>query len=563
VSPSAPAPTPPAGAASAPVGAAASGPLVVAIVVDQLAAWVASERLPLLPRDGGFARLLREGTYVRDMRYAHAVTDTAPGHAALFTGAVPRASGVWANELPDAAAHGKVSIVLDKSTKLISAVATDYTGSSARLLKTETVADRFRAAHGDALIVSLSIKDRGAIFGGGKTPTATIWYDRPHDAFVTSTAFAQSFPAWAIPLDVPNAVRAKPWTPLDEAWVRTHAATPDAEEGEGKLDGKSITFPHDAAHAEVPSKAFIGSPAADKALLDLALAALDANRTASGVRLLSISLSANDYIGHAYGPDSWEAWDELRQLDSSLGRFFAALDARFGANGWSVVLSGDHGIVTMPEAALQVPASRPWCKQGDTDDKWHRPCGAGGRLFNKELATELEKVAEATFKKPDLVAGVVDPYVYLSNDARGLPAKDKMKLLAALTVALKKHPEIDRVVDTSALPATCPPDSDESVDALTCRSFVPGSAGDLYMLVKPGSFFDADVVVGKGTSHGTPYLYDRSVPLLVRAPGHAVAGKVVEEPISFRAYARALATLLGVEPPDSEAARAIDLAKAP
>jgi hypothetical protein len=96
-----------------------------------------------------------------------------------------------------------------------------------------------------------------------------------------------------------------------------------------------------------------------------------------------------------------------------------------------------------------------------------------------------------------------------------------------------------------------------------CRSFVPGGAGDLYVLVKAGSFFDPDVVVGKGTSHGSPYLFDRSVPLLVRAPGHAAAGRVVEEPVSFRAYARALATLLGVEPADADAGRAIDLAKTP
>ncbi|MEM9696239.1 MAG: hypothetical protein AAGA56_27080, partial [Myxococcota bacterium] len=36
--------------------------VVVAMVVDQLAGWIAEERLPQLPREGGFARLVREGT---------------------------------------------------------------------------------------------------------------------------------------------------------------------------------------------------------------------------------------------------------------------------------------------------------------------------------------------------------------------------------------------------------------------------------------------------------------------------------------------------------------------
>jgi hypothetical protein len=53
------------------------------------------------------------------------------------------------------------------------------------------------------------------------------------------------------------------------------------------------------------------------------------------------------------------------------------------------------------------------------------------------------------------------------------------------------------------------------------------------------------------------------VPLIVRAPGRAVSGRTVEEPTSFRAYARALATLLAIEPPDADAARAVDFVKAP
>ncbi|MES1207762.1 MAG: hypothetical protein ABUS79_17650, partial [Pseudomonadota bacterium] len=72
-----------------PASAAPEGPApwLVTIVVDQLAAWIAAERWPELPADGGFARLRREGLTVRELRFAHAITDTAPGHSALMTGA--------------------------------------------------------------------------------------------------------------------------------------------------------------------------------------------------------------------------------------------------------------------------------------------------------------------------------------------------------------------------------------------------------------------------------------------------------------------------------------------
>jgi hypothetical protein len=542
------------------------GSVVVSIVVDQLAAWVASERLPKLPKDGGFARLLREGTYVRDMRYAHAATDTAPGHAALYTGAPPRESGVWANEVFDAKSHLPVAIVQDSSTKLVFGDAKAFTGASAQILATETVADRFRAAHPGAVIVSLSLKDRGAIFGGGKKPTATLWYDRSIDRFVTSTAFASTFPAWVGSLAVPTAVRAQPWTMLDPRWVQENAATADAQEGEALLGGKAAVFPHDVAHAENPARAFVASPFGDDALFGLSLAALDAQRDAPGTRLLAVSLSSNDYIGHAYGPDSWEAWDELRRLDASLGSFFAALDARFGSDGWSAILTGDHGITTMPEAARDAPRARSWCVRGDAGldagaDRWQRPCGVAGRIAASVLSSELSSVAETTMHAKGLVVGALDPYVYLSAEARALAPAERARLVAALVAALRKHPEVDRVIDTSALPATCPSDADESVDALVCRSYVPGRAGDLYVVMRPGSFVDAEVERGKGTSHGSPWLFDRSVPLLVRAPQRAEAGRTVEDPSSFRSFARTLSTLLGVDPPNATAGGAVDFAK--
>ena len=60
---------------------------------------------------------------------------------------------------------------------------------------------------------------------------------------------------------------------------------------------------------------------------------------------------------------------------------------------------------------------------------------------------------------------------------------------------------------------------------------------------------DCEYVIGKGTSHGSPYLYDRAVPIIVRAPGRAAAGRVVAAPQSPATFAVTAARLLGVTPP--------------
>src|SRR5262245_6823480 len=105
-------------------------------------------------------------------------------------------------------------------------------------------------------------------------------------------------------------------------------------------------------------------------------------------------------------------------------------------------------------------------------------------------------------------------------------------------------PGVGEVFDVTALPATCP--DGEGVAALVCRSVCPGRGGELYVVPARGSFFDAHVVLAKGTSHGSPFLYDRAVPLLVRAPGRVAAGRTLGAPIPFTAFTRTVSALLGL-----------------
>ncbi len=522
-------------------------PVLVTIVVDQLAAWVADERMDQLPKTGGFARLAREGTRVRELRYAHAVTDTAPGHSALYTGAIPRESGIFGNEVIDEKAGKRVSILLDPRVQAVRTTGPvpNSRGSSAARLRVPTVADQLRAARPDAFIVSLSLKDRGAIFGGGSTPTASIWYDAGTSDWVSSTAFARELPGWVPPPRrmVSSQFQSFVWDPLDPAWVKAHAKTPDDQPGEGDLAGLGTTFPHRLGAARAPALAFRATPFADEALLGLALAALDDPRAKGHAIMLAISLSANDYIGHTFGPDSWEAWDELLRLDASLARFFATLDARFTEKGYAVILSADHGVVSMPEAIKGCPA-------GARPDPWQRPCEGGTRLLPDALAEDLQAEAAKAIGPGRWIAGVADPYVYFTAAAQALDSKRRADLTEALRRWLSARSGVHSVYVTREIAGrTCAPNSDESEEALVCRSVVPFGGGELFIDTVPGTFFDPSVVVGKGTSHGTPYRYDRSVPLFARAPGRVAAGADIREPMGFGTFARTASSLLGIEAP--------------
>ena len=413
------------GAPATPAGArAASPPWLVTIVVDQLAAWMADERWPALPSDGGFARLQREGLYVRELRFVHAVTETAPGHAALYTGAVPHATGIVCNDVagPDGK---KQSILADAATRLVPAGAggpIERRGSSLAPLQVDTLADVLVAARPGAEVYSFSLKDRGALLAAGRRPKAALWLDTEGGTMVTSTAFAQAVPAWASLFADGAAVKrafGPVWQPLDAGWLASHAATRDDQEGEGDYLGLGTVFPHSATSV----KAMRATPGGDRLLLELARAAVThaAESAAGRPVLLALSLSSHDYVAHVFGPDSWEAWDELRRLDRGLAELLAALDALVGPNGYAVMLTGDHGSCPLPEIsrtgqALLVPARR----------------GAGGHTGSGRAA------AARASSRPTSRAGWTSrgrssrawsiPFVYLTPKGKALPPDDRAAL---------------------------------------------------------------------------------------------------------------------------------------
>ena len=63
--------------------------------------------------------------------------------------------------------------------------------------------------------------------------------------------------------------------------------------------------------------------------------------------LLSIGVSATDYVGHTYGPGGQEMCLQLLSLDRDLGDFFGLLD-RSGLD-YAVALTADHGGEDIPE----------------------------------------------------------------------------------------------------------------------------------------------------------------------------------------------------------------------
>lgn len=502
----APLPEPPRTAAVAPR-------LVVLIVLDQLGSWVLDEQLSLLPNDSVIRRAHEDGAFYT-AEFPYASTQTAPGHASLTSGATPAVHGIVANAIFDPE-HGFRQSVDDREHAVIGNV--DRYASPTKL-RSDTVADvLYRETGGKARIVGISIKDRSAILPVGQKADIAVFYDSVTRAMTTSTYYAPKrvLPEWLRDFNQANPVELllQTWEPGNPAELQRHLG-PDAWPGE-----MYPTFPHDPRQARDPWYAFSGTPEASEYLMAAAYAAVKAEQM--GIDevpdFLVLSVSGTDIVGHIWGARSWEYADNLQRIDRALADFVRMLESRGPV---AFVMTADHGVADLPERARA---------EGR----------AGGRLVTAALTAAAERAADAALGEGDWIAGYVPPlFTYTAN------GKSRHE---DLTRALRKAmPEVEGVQavydvrDVARLRS-----SNEEIERLVGASLPNDPPGDLYLVTEPG-WFDCPSEQG-GTNHGTPWDYDRRVPVLIW--GAAVERRTSAEVYDVLRVATTLAALLGVPAP--------------
>ena len=104
------------------------------------------------------------------------------------------------------------------------------------------------------------------------------------------------------------------------------------------------------------------TPAANSYELDFARALIDNEKLGQNdvTDVLTVSLSANDILGHQMGPDSDNQRQMVLALDHDLDSFFTWLDKKVGLSNVMVAFTADHGIAPIPaqSARLGIASAR-------------------------------------------------------------------------------------------------------------------------------------------------------------------------------------------------------------
>ena len=336
--------------------------LVIAISVDQMRA----DYLTRYQRfySGGLKWLYENGVVFERAFHNHAVTETAPGHAVILSGLNPGRSGMVANYWYDRDRRAAVYCVEDTAVSILEDAKAE--GRSPKNLMGTTLGDWIKEALPRSRVISISGKDRSAILMGGKHADEVYWYSG--GKMVTSSYYQRQVARWIgtvndkrIPLSYFN----KTWDYLQPGAEFYKLFGRDDVANEKNWNS---TFPHPIGvalfHADSAYyTSFTETPFLDDVVLASvreAVQSLNLGSQENAVDLLTIGLSATDYIGHAYGPGSHEIADQLLRLDRNLGEFFQFIDQRVGLKNTLIALTSDHGALPMPEllAAQGIQSSR-------------------------------------------------------------------------------------------------------------------------------------------------------------------------------------------------------------
>ncbi|MYM72430.1 sulfatase-like hydrolase/transferase [Duganella sp. FT134W] len=527
-------------AANAPTTASTLPKLVVVLVVDGLP----NEQVQRY-RDqfgqGGLRRMLDQGASFSDAHQAHGVTVTAIGHSAVLTGAYPYVHGIIGNNWIDPVTKKSVYCTEDTNYTYIGEETKPSDGTSPAKLKVNTLGDELRYATGSrSKVITVSGKDRGAILLAGKTGTAYMYMDKTGD-FASSTYYMKQHPEWAqkyLASKPQDRYYGKTWAPL----LPESAYAGDAPEELNQPKAGShnrLPYTYYSESGEIDAGYYASlrvGPFLDQLTLDFARAAVEGENLGhnpAGVPdLLGVSLSAHDYVNHAFGPESKLSHDHLQRLDRMLADFFNYLDKRVGMDNVLVVLTADHGFPNTPEFA----------KTQNLDAQ---------RIDGDKLMAALDQHLAAKFGVSKLVQAWSLPNIHLDY---ALAEQNKLKREDVETAAARYLLAQNGIVDTftrtqfesGAVQGT-------HINTLMRRAWNRESSGDLMVVTKPFWYFGTGV---SGTSHGSPYAYDTNVPLMIM-------GKRWIKPGAYGQYAEVvdiaptLANLLHVRPPAGSEGRVL------
>ncbi len=503
--------------------------LVVGIVVDQMRWDYVNKFKPYFKSQNGFLRFVNEGASCNNNLIPYLPTVTACGHTAVYTGAPPAIHGITGNNWYDNIQQRMVYCVEDASVQSVGIENSGAGKMSPLNVWTTTLGDELKlATNFKSKVFGISIKDRGAIIPAGHSADGAFWYDSKSGSFISSTYYGKTLPTWLTNYNNAHIVDSfykLGWNLSLPNSVYEANCDADQNDYESAPFGKEMKgFPYNLSGFVGKDYGKIAStPYGNNLVMDVASQTLINEKMGLDdiTDLLAVSFSSPDYIGHSFGPNSWETLDGYIKLDELLAQFFTLLDKQVGKNNYTVFLTADHAVANVP-GFMQ---------------KHHLP---GGVMSDDGVKVELSKLLTTKGINPKVISAISEFNIYYNHNLMDSLQISQDKLTNIITSYLEAKSYILQVVDSrKAAIAPLPQNIRERI----VNGYNPQRSGDLVFITKSGYVGGGNT----GTGHGVFYNYDAHIPLLFY--GNGIKNGTVNSVNYMTDIAPTISTLLGIQMP--------------
>ncbi len=511
--------------------------LVVGIVVDQMRWDYVNKFKPYFKSQNGFLRFVNEGASCNNNLIPYLPTVTACGHTAVYTGAPPAIHGITGNNWYDNIQQRMVYCVEDASVQSVGIENSGAGKMSPLNVWTTTLGDELKlATNFKSKVFGISIKDRGAIIPAGHSADGAFWYDSKSGSFISSTYYGKTLPTWLTNYNNAHIVDSfykLGWNLSLPNSVYEANCDADQNDYESAPFGKEMKgFPYNLSGFVGKDYGKIAStPYGNNLVMDVASQTLINEKMGLDdiTDLLAVSFSSPDYIGHSFGPNSWETLDGYIKLDELLAQFFTLLDKQVGKNNYTVFLTADHAVANVP-GFMQ---------------KHHLP---GGVMSDDGVKVELSKLLTTKGINPKVISAISEFNIYYNHNLMDSLQISQDKLTNIITSYLEAKSYILQVVDSrKAAIAPLPQNIRERI----VNGYNPQRSGDLVFITKSGYVGGGNT----GTGHGVFYNYDAHIPLLFY--GNGIKKGTVNSVNYMTDIAPTISTLLGIQMPSGSIGKPI------
>lgn len=470
--------------------------LIVGIVIDQMR-WDYLYRFnPLYKAGGGFKRMLAEGFSCDNTLVPYTPTITACGHTCVYTGSVPSVHGITGNAWWDNQQMKSIYCSEDKTVRGVGGKTAEDGQMSPRNMLVTTICDQLRmSTNFQSKVIGIALKDRGSILPAGHSANAAYWYEGRSGNFITSTYYMNELPSWVNQFNnrkLVDSLYQTAWNTYLPKEIYSQYVTADVKDYEARPFGKEASgFPYSLSRFAGNDYGKIATtPYGNTLTIEMAKAAVLAENLGrnSVTDFLAVSFSSPDYIGHAFGPDSWEMLDDYVRLDDELGKLFAFLDVAVGKGQYTTFLTADHAVAHIPG----------FLKENKLP---------GGVIDVAGMVKDMNIKLKERFGVDTTIVSLLNYQVYLNHPKLDAKKTDEESVKKWIIQYIRKNDAVANVFATADIMTT---PINRTLREMLANGYYPNRSGDIQIIFKPG-YIEGGAT---GTTHGLWYPYDAHIPLL-------------------------------------------------